>query len=53
MPHVSSNDFTIFFVNAINEKIIDSYTVPKNINAENIVEILLTMVIDLGTAIYT
>jgi hypothetical protein len=53
VPHVSSNDFTIFFVNAINEKIIDSYTVPKNINAENIVEILLTMVIDLGTAIYT
>ncbi len=54
MPYVniSNNDFTIFFVNAINEKIIDSYNIPKNINAENIVEILLTLVIDLGTAIY-
>jgi hypothetical protein len=54
MPHVnvSNNDFTIFFVNAINEKIIDSFNIPKNINAENIVEILLTLVIDLGTTIY-
>jgi len=50
--NISNNDFTIFFVNAINEKIIDSYNIPKNINAENIVEILLTLVIDLGTAIY-
>jgi hypothetical protein len=50
--NISNNDFTIFFVNAINEKIIDSYTIPKNINSENIVEILLTHVIDLGITIY-
>lgn len=53
-PHIniSNNDFTIFFVNAINEKIIDSYSIPKNINSENIVEILLTYVIDTGITIY-
>jgi hypothetical protein len=50
--NISNNNFTIFFVNAINEKIIDSYIIPKNINAENIVEILLTIVIELGIVIY-
>lgn len=52
VPHISNNDFTIFFVNAINEKIIDSYSIPKNINSDNIVEILLTLVIDTGITIY-
>ena len=52
VPHISNNDFTIFFVNAINEKIIDSYSIPKNINSDNIVEILLTLVINTGITIY-
>jgi hypothetical protein len=49
--NISNNDFTIIFVNAINEKIIDSYDIPKNINSENIVEVLLTLVIDMGIII--
>jgi hypothetical protein len=48
----SNNEFTIFFVNAINEKIIDSFDVPKNINSENIVETLLIYVVYSGTVIY-
>ena len=48
----SNNEFTIFFVNAINEKIIDSFDVPKNINSENIVEALLIYVVYSGTVIY-
>lgn len=52
VPHISNNDFTIFFVNAINEKVINSYSIPKNINSDNIVEILLTLVIDTGITIY-
>ena len=48
----SNNDFTIFFVNAINEKIVDSFDVPKSINSENIVETLLIYVVYSGTAIY-
>lgn len=50
--NISNNEFTIIFVNAINEKIIDSYDVPKNINSENIVEVLLTLVIDMGIVIF-
>jgi hypothetical protein len=50
--NISNNEFTIIFVNAINEKIIDSYDVPKNINSENIVEVLLTLVIDIGIVIF-
>ena len=46
------NEFTLFFINTINEKIIDSVSVHKNINSENIVEVLLTYVIDSGTIIY-
>jgi hypothetical protein len=48
----SNNDFTIFFVNAINEKIIDSFDVPKSINSENIIETLLIYVVYSGTVIY-
>ena len=48
----SNNEFTIFFVNAINENIVDSFDVPKSINSENIVETLLIYVVYSGTAIY-
>jgi len=48
----SNNEFTIFFVNAINEKIIDSFDVPKSINSENIIETLLIYVVYSGTVIY-
>ena len=47
-----NNEFTIIFVNAVNNTIIDSYPIEKNITSINIIETLLTLVVDIGIIIY-
>lgn len=47
-----NDDFTIIFVNAVNNTIIDFYSIEKNITSINIIETLLTLVVDMGIIIY-
>jgi hypothetical protein len=47
-----NDDFTIIFVNAVNNTIIDFYPIEKNITSINIIETLLTLVVEMGVIIY-